>query len=144
MKTLLEAARVGKTTGNRLLLCTTFFIVACFYSFFSSAANASPITGQYLSSTGSTIILEISISQPAPPSIIIEQSMAKTNTIKSVSPNPKIINKNGRIKWLLTNLNPGKQRLTTQLTAPLNGNVRGVLRYRDPDSGQFTELIITP
>jgi hypothetical protein len=135
---------MANTTDNRLFFSAIFFIVACFYGLFPTVANASPVTGRYLSGTGPTIVLEISISKPPPSSIIVEQSMAKSNNIQSVSPNPKKLNKNGQIKWLLTNLRPGKQRLTTQLSAPLNGSVRGVLRYRDPGSGQFTEIIITP
>ncbi|TKB09349.1 hypothetical protein [Desulforhopalus sp. IMCC35007] len=135
---------MNKTTDNRYLISAVFFTLTCFYGFFPTVAQASSVTGRYLSHTGPTIVLEISISKPTPSSIIVEQSIAKSNTIQSVSPNPKKVTKNGQIKWLLTNLRPGKQRLTTQLSGQLNGNVRGVLRYRDPDSGQFTEVIITP
>jgi hypothetical protein len=135
---------MSKTTDNRYLISAIFFTVACLYGFFPTDAHAAPVTGRYLSNTGTTIVLEISISKPAPSSIIVEQSIAKSNTILSVNPNPKKVTKSGQIKWLLTNLRPGKQRLTTKLSGPLNGNVRGILRYRDPASGQFTEVSITP
>lgn len=109
------------------------------------AAYGAGVTGRYLQSSGTTVVLELSVGKPAPSSIIVEHSFTKRNQVLSASPRPKKINSNsGQVKWLVTNIRPGKQRFSLQLAAPLTGAVRASLRYRDPSSGQFTERNIRP
>jgi len=108
------------------------------------SASAASVTGKYIKAGGKTTILEISVGKPAPPSIIVEQSLSNKNKVTSASPKPKKINGNGNTKWLLTNTRPGKQKLTVQLASPLKGSVRAILRYRDPTNGRFIEKNITP
>ncbi len=107
------------------------------------SATAS-VTGKYIKASGKTTVLEISVGKPAPPSIIVEQSLGNKNKVLSASPKPKKISGNGKIKWLLTKTRSGKQQFTVKMANPLKGEVRATLRYRDPTNGQFIEKSITP
>lgn len=108
------------------------------------SATAASVSGKYIKASGNTTVLQISVGKPAPPSIIVEQSLGNKNKVQSASPKPKKISGNGNIKWLLTKTRPGKQQFTVKLASPLKGSVRAILRYRDPASGQFIEKSITP
>lgn len=121
-----------------------FLIASLLVGLLPISALAKSVTGRYLKISGNTIVLEISVTKPAPTSIIVEQAFNKKNRVKSASPKPKKISSNGQVKWLVTHIRPGKKRFTLQLAAPLQGSVRAVLRYRDPSNGQFTEKSIRP
>lgn len=105
---------------------------------------ASSVSGRFLKGSGTTITLQISVGKPAPSSIIVEQSISPTNTIKNATPQPQKIGGNGKVKWLVKNIRPGKRQFTLKLSEPLKGSVRGVIRYKDPASGKFFESAITP
>ena len=107
-------------------------------------SHASTVNGRYIKGAGSTITLEISVGNPAPTSIIVEQSFSQKNKIKAAHPKPKKISGNGNAKWLVKNIKPGKKRFTLQLASPLKGSIRGVLRYKDPSTGKFLEKSFTP
>lgn len=104
------------------------------------------VSGQYLSAVGNTIILSINLSQGSS-AIIVEQGMSAGNSVLSISPPAGKINTGRgeiRCKWLFKNVPAGNITLSTQLSAPLKGEVSAVVRYRQPGSGQFTEVIIRP
>ncbi len=105
---------------------------------------ASSVTGRYLKGSGTTITLQVSVGKPAPSSIIVEQSISPKNKIKNAKPKPQKIGSNGKVKWLVKNIRPGKRQFTLKLSAPLQGSVRGVIRYKDPASGKFLESAIAP
>lgn len=129
---------------HKPLLYSTTFILLLLIVLIPCSATAASVTGKYLKASGKTAILEISIGKPAPPSIIVEQSLGTKNKVQSASPKPKKVDGNGNTKWLLTNTRPGKQRFTVQLASPLKGSIRAILRYRDPANGQFIEKSISP
>ena len=108
------------------------------------AVQAASVSGRYLRASGTTITLEIVVNKPAPSSIIVEQFFAPENKIKTARPQPQKIDIHRSAKWLVKNLRPGKRRFSVQLTAPLQGSVRGVVRYKDPMSGTFLETNIAP
>ena len=108
------------------------------------SATAASVTGKYTNVSGNTTILEISVGNPAPSSIIVEQSLSSKNKVQSASPKPKKVSGNGNIKWLLTKTRSGKQQFIVKMANPVKGSVRAIIRYRDPASGQFIEQSITP
>jgi len=112
--------------------------------FLTPISATAAVTGKYINASGNTTVLEISVDNPAPPSIIVEQSPGNKNKVISANPRPKKVSGNGNVKWLLTNTRPGKQQFTVTMADPLQGSVRAILRYRDPANGQFIEKSITP
>lgn len=120
----------------------TVAVIIFFTPLFSHSAG---VSGHYASASGKTIALVLSIASPAPQSIIVEQVVSPSNSIKGGSPQPKKINqKNGQVKWLLTNIHPGKIQIRLSLGAPLKGSVSATIRYRNPGNGQFTEFSVSP
>ncbi|MFT5698212.1 MAG: hypothetical protein ACI8ZB_001066 [Desulforhopalus sp.] len=127
-------------TSYKITPSIILFITLLILCLFPMTISAAAVTGRYLKASGTAIVLELSVSSPAPSSIIVVSSCSSSNTIRSASPKPKKIdNKNGQVKWLVTNLKPGKKQFSIQLAAPLTGSVQGTIRYRDPAGGQFIE-----
>lgn len=120
-----------------------FLIVIVLGQQLVSAAES--VTGRYLSATGTSVVLSLSLQKPSPANLIVEQYLASGNKIVATSPPAKKVDAaGGKVKWLLTNTQKRTITLTIQLASPLQGNIRAMVRYRDPGSGSFTELRIVP
>jgi len=109
----------------------------------TEAMSKNLVTGQYGSSSGKRIVLNLHIQNPAPANLIVEQYLSPQNSIVSTSPRAKK-DSAGKIKWLFRNTATGKLSISIQLKSPLKGKIRGVVRYRDPGSGAFIESQISP
>lgn len=131
---------------NTLLFVVSFvFYTTCLFWPRHAAHAASGVTGKYVSGSGASIVLSLSILNPSPTNLIVEQYLAAGNQIVSTSPRAKKIdNAQGQVKWLFRNIKNGTMTLTIQLSAPLKGQPRAMIRYRDPNGGRFTELRIAP
>ncbi len=101
------------------------------------------ISGQYISSSGKEIVLSLRILSPAPGNLIVEQYLSSKNSIVSTSPKAKKRSA-GKVKWLFRNTAVGRLSISIQLQSPLQGEIKGVVRYRDPNSGNFIESRISP
>lgn len=115
--------------------------------FWHHGTNASDdmVTGRYTASVGSEIVLHLTIQNPAPANLIVEQYFAPENTIIDSSPRAKKIDASkGTVKWLFKNIKTGNLSLSTRLGNPLHGDISATVRYRSPQSGAFTELKIIP
>ncbi|MGB3212685.1 MAG: hypothetical protein WBB19_18430 [Desulforhopalus sp.] len=124
-------------------------LLLCAVTFFSSheeASGAGLVSGRYLSTTGKTLVLSLSIQNPSPSNLIVEQYLSKGNSIIATSPRAiKIDASKHQAKWLFRNPLSGKVSLTIQLEEPLVGGASALIRYRDPQNGgAFTELKISP
>jgi hypothetical protein len=109
------------------------------------AQAESLVTGKYTSSSGNEVVLNLTIQNPAPANLIVEQYLSPENIIIGTSPlAKKIDNGQGSVKWLFKNTRSGSLSLTIRLNNPLSGNVSAIVRYRAPHGGAFTELRITP
>lgn len=142
-KTLLNKVATMQMKSAILLRALTITILLLLL-FPSMKCLAASVTGRYVKGSGTTVSLEVSIKKPAPSSIIVEQTISPKNKIKNVSPKPQKIGGKGKVKWLIKNVRPGRQRFTIKLAQPLSGSVRGYIRYKDPASGKFSEMSITP
>ena len=126
-----------------------FFIgfLVCAILAFSYGANATEnlVTGKYASSSGSEIILNLDIQNPAPRNLIVEQDLSSENKIIATSPQAnKIDNTQGNVKWFFKNTKSGLLTLLIKLSDPLVGDISATVRYRSPQGGTLTELRITP
>jgi hypothetical protein len=103
------------------------------------------ITGKYIFSSATEIVLNLSIPNPAPANLIVEQYLSPGNAIANTSPQARKIDKTqGNVKWLFKNTKDGILSLSIKLISPLNGDISAIVRYRLPQGGEFTELRITP
>jgi hypothetical protein len=110
-----------------------------------ATATESLVMGKYISAFGTEIVLNLTIQNPAPANLIVEQYLAAENKIIDTSPQAKKVdNSLGNVKWLFKNTRNGILSLSIRLSKPLSGDVRAIVRYRSPQGGAFTELKITP
>ncbi len=122
-----------------------FFVVCFFLSISVTSGAANLVSGSYESSGGTDIVLTLAINTPSPSNLIVEQFISPGNNITSTSPTAKKINAaRGEVKWLFRNIQSGSLSLSMQLGSPLKGSVKAMIRYRDPETGRFSELVITP
>ncbi len=119
-------------------------VMSVFWHFETNAAE-SLVTGKYISSSGTDIILNLTIQNPAPANLIVEQYLSPENKIIDTSPMAKKIDAaQGNVKWLFKNTRNGILSLSIQLDSPLVDEISAIVRYRTPQGGAFTELRITP
>ncbi len=110
-----------------------------------TAGAANLVSGRYLSASGTTLVLSLTIQSPSPANLIVEQYLSPGNSIVATSPRAiKIDAAQSTLKWLFRNTQSGNLTLTIQLSAPLQGNASAKVRYRDPNGGAFIELRIQP
>ncbi len=103
------------------------------------------VSGKYASFTGNDIVLNLTIQNPAPANLIVEQYLSPENEIIATSPQAKKIDRvQGNIKWLFKNTRNGILSLSIRLSEPLSGEISAIVRYRSPQGGAFTELRIVP
>lgn len=120
-----------------------FSILLAISMYPAGAVSQTLVSGRYASSSGNRIVLNLNISNPAPANLIVEQFLSADNSIVSTSPKTKK-RSGGKLKWLFRNTSPGRLTLAIQLQSSLKGTIRGVVRYRDPVSGNFIETQIAP
>jgi len=131
MKTITEKSLLFVVILSTLIICQT------------TVAAKSLVTGQYSSSSGKQIVLNLQISNPAPANLIVEQLVPPENVILSSSPRAQK-SSHGKLKWLFRNTSRGQFSISINLKSPLQGMVSAVVRYRDPISGNFVESHISP
>lgn len=130
---------------RNVFLIRTFCLLLCSLVYAPLATGGELVSGRYLSAAGEKIVLSLSVGKPSPSNLIVEQYITPGNFVESTSPKAiKVDNKRGKVKWLFRNSRSGKLQLTMRLQHPLKGQVEAMARYRDPRSGQFTELQINP
>ncbi|MBU1566367.1 MAG: hypothetical protein KJ630_12175 [Proteobacteria bacterium] len=133
--------------ANRYHPFLTIFLVMVMGIFCHHEAHAtnSLVTGKYISYSGTDIVLHLTIQNPAPANLIVEQYLSPENVIIDTAPQAKKIDSaQGNIKWLFKNTRNGILSLSIQLDSPLVDDISAIVRYRTPQGGAFTELRITP
>ncbi len=106
------------------------------------SAAAELISGEYVSSEGTEIVLELSIKSPPPSSVIIIMRLPKGTETMKAEPATRT-KKDGEAKWLLKDLSEGSHRISLLLAAPLpEGAVSCEVRYRNPATGDMHTVII--
>ena len=104
------------------------------------------VSGQYLSATGQDIQLQITVASPAPTTLIVVQNLPAGTVIETASPafHQHDAGK-GEVKWLLTQVKPGRYVLNLHLSRPMfPGGISGEIRYKEPASGRLINLPVRP
>ncbi|MFN2353886.1 MAG: hypothetical protein ABR512_05100 [Desulfopila sp.] len=101
---------------------------------------------QYINASGKNVVFTVTVTAPAPGSLIIQHSHDPANKLINATPQARQIdNSSGTAKWLIPNVRPG--RYTFSLTfagAVRTQNMHAALRYRTPGSGAFREHTARP
>ncbi|MFH0781022.1 MAG: hypothetical protein V2B20_03590 [Pseudomonadota bacterium] len=136
---------ISPVNRYRLILTAVLALTIIAASIHQVNAADSLVTGKYIFSSGADIILNLTIQNPAPANLIVEQYLSPENRIIDTSPQAKKIDNNqGNAKWLFKNTRNGVLSLSIHLDSPLVGDISAIVRYRTPQGGAFTELQITP
>lgn len=111
-----------------------------------SRAGEALVSGQYQSGGGQDIQLRITVAGPAPSTLIVIQNLPAGTVIEAASPAFHQYDAGkGEVKWLLTQVRPGRYLLGLRLAAPVpSGAIGGEIRYKDPASGRLTQLPVKP
>lgn len=127
-------------TNRSLLPLFMFFVILFTYG---NTKAETLINGTYISASGKQVVLELNISSRAPVNLIVEQFLDPGNFILTTSPRAKK-RASGKIKWLFRNISDSRISISIRLRSPLKGTISAIVRYRDPDNGQFIESQIIP
>lgn len=106
---------------------TTLFLLAPI----GAMANE-PVVGRYLQASGNTIRLQLTVRNPAPQNLILQQHLPPGTKVLSTSPRANKISPNdGVVKWLFKGVSPGKLVVVMQVQPPVSsGSISGTFRYR--------------
>ncbi|MCK4840197.1 MAG: hypothetical protein KAS94_15430 [Desulfobulbaceae bacterium] len=98
-----------------------------------SADAENLVSGRYLKGAGQEIKIELMISSPAPPLVIVVQHLPKGVKVVAAEPELKKYKPNkGVAKWLLHKVAPGKMTVSLQLDRSVEkGEINGEIRCRD-------------
>ncbi len=109
-------------------------------------AGEALVSGQYLSVAGQDIQLRITVASPAPSTLIVIQNLPVGTVIEAASPAFHQYDAGkGEVKWLLTQVSPGRYTLSLHLPRPVaSGGISGEIRYKDPASGRLINLPVRP
>lgn len=135
----------GNETGLRLsAIMALLFVVWAVAPV--TAGSSDTVSGNYTSSAGRDILVQIEVGTPAPSTVIIIQSLPPGTEIEQSSPELTMYNpERGEAKWLLENVGPGRHSLSLRLKEPVaSGAVAGEIRFRDPATGAMVKKGIRP
>lgn len=111
-------------------------------------AGEALVSGQYLRGRGAgqDIQLQITVSRPAPSTLIVIQNLPAGTVIDAATPAfHQYDASTGEAKWLLTRISPGRYTLNLRLVRPVaSGAVSGEIRYKDPASARLIQLQVRP
>ena len=129
---------------KRLIILSMFSVCILYCAQLVSASDL--VSGRYLSSSGKVIELSLGINSPPPASLILEQYFPAGMEILNSSPGfQKYSSQKGKAKWLLKGLQAGKMKVRVELARDVaKGEVRAVVRYKNPTSGSMVEFAIVP
>ena len=120
-------------------------VVLCCIAFLPGVAWAQDmVRGKYISSAGSSIILELAIADPPPGNLIVHQFLPKgARLVSSSPPATKFSAKRGKAKWLVKKVRSGIMRISMQLSQAVEpGTIRAEVRCRDQLTGKMTDIVI--
>ena len=121
-------------------------IIAACILFSTNAYTKGVVSGRYISVTENTIKFVVNVSIPAPANLIIHHfHPAQTILLNTIPQASKVNNEDGSAKWFLKSVKPGKISFTLSFKKHISENdIRVILRYSDPSTGNFIESTILP
>jgi hypothetical protein len=108
----------------------------------TAEVRAEGVQARYLENSGKVSVLELTIEDPAPSSVIVEQHIPQGARIQSANPvYSKLAAGKNEVKWLFKRPLPGVKRIVLKFTAPLSGKgVTAVIRCKSPSDGTLLTI----
>lgn len=129
----------------RPILVSWFFLLsaALFLPPAVISANAG-VSGRYIRSEGDSVLLEISVSEPFPSSIIVMQHLpVEVEILKAQPPFKKYNPKKGEAKWFFKEDISSSFFIEIYLSGPVESEgVSGEVRYMDPARGNMVTISV--
>ncbi len=128
-------------TRTLYMVMVTFMSVVTLLCF-ANLSHAETVTARLYQSDDSLTFIEINLTSPAPPTLIVEMRIPPGSQILRTSPQfSKQNKKNNTIKWLLKNVKESSFtiQLVTQSKLDL-GSTSVHIRYRSRESGSLKEV----
>jgi len=144
---VLIAKKIEKQTSccrNRFTILLSVIIIALLCQ--RAAWAGELVHGQYRSFSGKSIELHLSIGTPPPTHIIVALVIPPGIKVTRSEPEAqKIDTKTGKIKWLLKKVQPGSKTVRVKLAEQVQPSaISSIIRYRNPVSGKYIEVHISP
>ncbi|MBU0946346.1 MAG: hypothetical protein KJ804_03220 [Proteobacteria bacterium] len=129
--------------GQNLGCCIVFLLFFVFL-FRAGELQAEGVQARYVQNSGKTTVLEITIEDPAPTSVIVQQQLPPGTRIQNAVPAYTKYNPGkAEVKWLFKRPNPGVRTISLHYAAPLSGKgASAVIRCKSPSSGQFMTITV--
>jgi hypothetical protein len=124
----------------------SYFIFLLFFVFLFRAGEvqAEGVQARYLKNSGKTTVLELTIEDPAPSSVIVQQRIPPGTRIQTAVPAYIKFNPGkAEVKWLFKRPSPGVITISLEYASPLSGKgASAVIRCKSPISGQFMTITV--
>ena len=133
---------MGKNMDNYTRI---FFLLPVLLFFISPGwVQAEGIEARYLENSSNRSVLELTVENPPPSSIIVQQTLPPGAVIHSASPAYKKLNAQKSVaKWLFKRPQPGVKKIVLNYTAPqktAGQGAKAVIRCKSPKSGELMTL----
>jgi hypothetical protein len=127
--------------GIHLLFVLLLFSLAALPS--AAAASAGAV---YKSVNGNKVVFLVEVGIPAPASLIVQHFHPQGTRLLAASPSADQINNGaGTSKWLIKNVRPGVYPFSLSFDGRISpADLKIILRYHDPKTGSFREIVIRP
>jgi hypothetical protein len=129
-------------TSSMIMPAVLLFLVLT--SGLSCAEN--PVVISYQSVSENKVVFTVTVSPPAPTTLIVQHYHAVGNDLLAASPKAQQIdNSRGYSKWLLRKVRPGVYPFSLTFRKTVRPeDIQLILRYRDPQGGRFFEEFAQP
>jgi hypothetical protein len=132
------AERMKVNIGKQAKVVSLILLVAVCLST-AGEIRAEGIHARYLENSGRTSVLELTVEDPPPTSVIVQQRIPQGTEIQSASPAyTKFVAQKGVVKWLFKRPQPGVIKIVLKYTTPLAAKgAKAVIRCKSPSNGQL-------
>lgn len=124
--------------------CCTLMLLILLCTSHALAQDSAKI--QYINASSKNVVFTVSVTAPAPGSLIIQHFHNPANRLINATPSARRIdNKSGTAKWLIPNARPGRYTFSLTFAGAVHKqSIHAALRYRTPGSGAFREQTARP
>ncbi len=123
-----------------------YFVFLLFFAFLLMAGEirAEGVQARYLENGGKKTVLQLTIDDPAPSSVIVQQQLPPGTRIQGAVPAYTKFNPGkAEVKWLFKRPRPGVRTITLHYGTPLSGKgASAVIRCKSPISGQLMTITV--
>ncbi len=121
-----------------------FFLALLGFVFLVTAGEtwAEGIHARYLENSGRRTVLELTVENPPPSSVIVQQRIPQGTEIKSTTPPyTKFVASKGVVKWLFKRPQPGVVTIVLNYRTPLTARgATAVIRCKSPRDGKLMKV----